>query len=230
MCRNTATPARQQLIDEFGSAPDEDYPAEAYSYYRAPFVISAEGQAKPYLVQGAYFGLLSYKYGTLANSLGKVKNTENARSETIHELWSYERPWKRAQFCLLPMLAFYEPFWGDHGELKKSVRYSIQRTDHARFTVAGIYDEWQDKDTQQWVRSYALITINGDGHPIAGRMHRPGHEKRTLVVIPNDKRDAWINQTTPEHARAFFVLYSPAVFTCAPSPKDSGRRADGDLL
>lgn len=35
-----------------------------------------------------------------------------------------------------------------------------------------------------------MLTINADGHPVMGRFHRPGDERRSLVVVPPN---AWLN-------------------------------------
>jgi putative SOS response-associated peptidase YedK len=40
------------------------------------------------------------------------------------------------------------------------------------------------------------------------RMHKPEDEKRSLVIVPRDEWDDWLNCTDPEYARAFMNLYS----------------------
>ena len=38
-----------------------------------------------------------------------ARHTYNARSETVASKPSYRSAWRKGQFCLVPMLAFYEP-------------------------------------------------------------------------------------------------------------------------
>jgi putative SOS response-associated peptidase YedK len=41
-----------------------------------------------------------------------------------------------------------------------------------------------------------MLTINADGHPVMGRFHRPGDERRSLVVVPPNAWHEWLNATT----------------------------------
>jgi putative SOS response-associated peptidase YedK len=37
-----------------------------------------------------------------------------------------------------------------------------------------------------------LLTVNADGHPLMGRFHAPGDEKRSIVVLPPEDWAAWL--------------------------------------
>ncbi len=86
------------------------------------------------------------------------------------------------------MERFFEPCW----ETGKAVRWSIHRVDHNPFAVAAIWDQWVDKSTGEIVLSFSMLTINADGHPVMGRFHMPGDEKRSLVIMPIDKWSDWL--------------------------------------
>ena len=100
--------------------------------------------------------------------------------------------YKQRQFCLVPMMRFFEPCW----ETGKAVRWSIHRQDGEPFAVAAIWDSWTDRATGEIVESFSMLTINADGHPVMGRFHRPGDERRSLVVVPPRAWHEWLGATT----------------------------------
>ncbi len=68
--------------------------------------------------------------------------------------------------------------------------------------IAGIYREWRDPDAVlRW--SFAMLTVNADGHPVYDRMHAPGHEKRMIVILKPTDCDRWLS-CSPDEAKAFF--------------------------
>ena len=73
--------------------------------------------------------------------------------------------------------------------------------------------------------SFSLLTLNADGHPVMGRFHGPEDEKRSLVVIPEERREAWL-QATPKDAFAFIRPMPPEEFTSEPSPR-AARKSRG---
>jgi putative SOS response-associated peptidase YedK len=39
------------------------------------------------------------------------------------------------------------------------------------------------------------------------RFHKPGDEKRALVIVPQNEWDDWLNRNNPEYARSFLRHY-----------------------
>lgn len=156
----------------------------------------------------ACFGLIPH----WAKDASFGSKTYNARTETVHEKPSYRTPWAKRQFCLIPLMRYFEPCW----ETGKSVNWSIHRKDNEPFTVAGIWDTWTDKATGEILESFSMLTINADGHPILGRMHRAGDEKRSLVVVNEDRRDAWLTATKETDPMDFCKPMDVSEFTAEP--------------
>jgi len=50
------------------------------------------------------------------------------------------------------------------------------------------------------------------------RMHRPGDEKRTLVIVPPDQYMHWLNCSSPEQARSFLTHYPAERMSAVPAP------------
>ena len=72
-----------------------------------------------------------------------------------------------------------------------------------------------DKETGQVFESYTMLTINADGHPIMGRMHRPHpkrrsnmQDKRSVVPIALEDVNTWL--TAPLEVGASLVRLAPA--------------------
>ena len=42
------------------------------------------------------------------------------------------------------------------------------------------------------MHSFTLLTINADDHPMMKNFHRPGDEKRSVVVLPPERYDDWL--------------------------------------
>ena len=168
-----------------GNAPEQQYPPETFPGYVAPII---RANSETLRVDMAAFGLIPS--WSKDRTIGR--RTYNARSETVAEKPSYRTAWRQRQFCLVPMARFFEPCW----ETGKAVRWSIHRQDNELFTVAAIWDSWTDRATGEIVESFSMLTINADGHPVMGRFHRPGDERRSLVVVLPHAWHNWLNATT----------------------------------
>lgn len=176
----------------------------------------------------AMFGLVPH----WASDTKIARHTYNARSETVAEKPSFRTPWRKRQFCLVPMSCFFEPNY----ESGKAVRWRIQRRDGAAFTVAGIFDTWTIRDPaavqatppgskprpdplapvrKLW--SFSMLTINADEHPLMRQFHKPGDEKRSLVVVPPELRAAWL-QADPKLAHAMLHDIDPDDFEAMADP------------
>jgi len=53
----------------------------------------------------------------------------------------------------------------------------------------------------------AMITVNGDEHPIMKLMHGPGDEKRSVVIVRPKDWEEWLTTSNVEAARAMLQLY-----------------------
>ncbi|WP_052808419.1 SOS response-associated peptidase [Methyloterricola oryzae] len=167
--------------------PTFDYPRETYVSYRAPIILVAPDTAATELRE-AQFGLVPF----WSNDTKIARHTYNARSETVAIKPSYRDPWKKRHYALVPMLGFFEPDYATG----KSIRRCIERQDLGVFTFAAIWDYWRTPDGGG-LTSFSMLPLNADGHPVIGRFHAPGDEKRSLVIIGPEDREAWPRAITP---------------------------------
>lgn len=139
------------------------------------------------------------------------RSTFNARDDTVSKLWTYRHAWERAQHCLIPAEAFYEPDWRSG----KAVATRFTAADGGLMMIAGLWDTYRDA-TGTLQLSYTMITINADTHPLLRHYHRSGDEKRMVVVLPAGAYDAWLD-TPPEASREFLVHYPADRLVATPS-------------
>jgi putative SOS response-associated peptidase YedK len=167
--------------------PASAYPAETFPGYAAPVALKDEqGQVQCTL---ARFGLIPHWAKDTQNATQIGRRTYNARSETVAEKPSYRTPWRKRQFAIALLEDFFEPNW----ETGKAVRWRIRRSDGQPMGVASLWDRWVNTDTGEIVTSFSMLTVNADGHPVMGRFHRPGDEKRSVVVLEPEDFGAWLS-------------------------------------
>ena len=224
MCVNYLPVSRGTLASHFQApvAADAAWPPEAYQDYLAPIIRHGAGGREALV---ASYGMVPKQH--IPPGVKRF-STMNARAETVGQLRSYAGAWKRSQLCLVPMEAFYEPNW----ETGEHIRYRIGMADQSPFAVAGVYRLWEESGGAPSF-SFTQLTVNADTHALMNRMHRPGDEKRSLVIVPADDYDAWLACRDPEAARSFLRLFPPELMSARPEPKEARQKrgaASGELF
>ena len=114
----------------------------------------------------------------------------NAKAETVHKLPMFRDAYAKRR-CLMPIDLFFE--WkAIKGERAKQP-YAIGMKDGSAFGLAGIWENWKDPSTGEWLRTFAVITTEANAlvADIHGRMPvvlRPEDYDRWLGIEP-DPRD-----------------------------------------
>lgn len=138
-------------------------------------------------VEVGRWGLISAM--TKAEGLAKAGklSTFNARSETAARSYTFGNAWRKAQHCIIPAEAIYEPDWRSG----KAVATRFTRADGAPMGIAGLWDQYKDAEGN-WRLSYTMLTINADAHPLFKEYHQPNKEKRMVVILPDEAYQAWL--------------------------------------
>ena len=130
-----------------------------------------------------------------------ARHTYNARTETVAEKPSFRDAWRLDRRCIIPAEAIYESDWRSG----KAVATRIGRADGEPMGIAGIWTGWKSP-TGEILRSFSMLTINADTHPLMRQFHKPTDEKRMVVILPNDRYPDWLE--APQAAcNDFFVQY-----------------------
>jgi len=206
MCTNYTPVQRQILRDIFGvEPPPAAWKPETWPDYAAP-IVRADGDGRRESLL-ATFGLIPRS--RIPQGV-RPFDTMNARSETVGEKRSFSGPWKKGQLCLVPATAVYEP---NYEAGPKSTRYKIWLPDEPAFGIAGLWRDWPDG-----TYSFTMLTVNADQHPVMKRMHAPGKEKRSVVIVQRAQWDEWLGCRDPEVARTFMTLIPPQAIATEPAP------------
>lgn len=114
--------------------------------------------------------------------------------------------------------------------------WRFRRADGEPWGLAGLWNVWIDKATGDELESFTMLTLNADGHPLMGRMHKPEVDPKTGLVLPleqQDKRsvipieaadfDQWLEGTV-EQAQQLLKLAPAETFDAGPAPPDPPRQ------
>ena len=209
MCINYIPPTKAVLVECFGvDDPGFEWKGEVWQDYQAPILTLRDGRRQALV---ANYGLVPKRK---VQPGGKHYATMNARAETVGEKPTYRRDWQQGHLCLVPMLGFFEPCY----ESGKAERWRISMADSRPFAVAGIWRAWPEEQGDTF--SFSQLTINADTHPRLRRMHKPGDEKRSLVIVPPEDYDAWLGGRDPELARAYLIPQLAKLLVGEPMPRE----------
>lgn len=165
-----------------GPVRDDVWPGYAAAFVRARTPASPAGAPARECLDGL-FGLVPH----WATDTKLSRSTYNARAETVADKPAFRDAWRKAQHCIVPAEALYEPDWRSG----KAVPARIRLADGAPMGIAGLWAQWRDPKGQ-WVHSFTMLTINADDHALMRQFHKPADEKRMVVVLPPERWDAWL--------------------------------------
>jgi putative SOS response-associated peptidase YedK len=114
--------------------------------------------------------------------------TINARAETILEKPSFRDSFKSRR-CLIPVQGFFE--W--HELAGKKYPFYIRLKNNRPFALAGIYDNWVNKETGEIINSFSVVTTAAN--PLMGKIHNS--KKRMPVILPEESEKEWIDAKKP---------------------------------
>ena len=151
-----------------------DLKADVFPGYSAPFIRtppereSGDDAVPDREALVGLFGLLPH----WAKDEKLAKNTYNARSETVAAKPAFRDAWSRAQHCIIPAEAFWEPDWRSG----KNVWTRIHRADRKPLGIAGLWSCWRPQAGYP-VHSF-MQTINADTHPVMRQIGRASCRER----------------------------------------------------
>jgi len=106
----------------------------------------------------------------------------NARGETVKSTPAFRDAYKRRR-CIVPADAFFE--WKANGKAKQP--YVIAMRDRQPFAFAGLWENWKDPATQEWVRTYTILTTRPN------EVVAPLHDRMPLILHARDY-DQWLDK------------------------------------
>ncbi len=189
MCfHNSMSKKAQELAARYGKKSDiieivkdiieENYHVNAFVFPNCPVITSNE-QIQTYL-----WGLIPFWTRSETDALEIRKMTPNAKAETIFDKPSFREPIKSKR-CVIPSTGFFE--WRTEGT--KKTPYYIQVKNEEIFSLAGIYDEWTNRETGEILYTFSIITTAAN--PLMEFIHNT--KKRMPVILSKENESEWLN-------------------------------------
>lgn len=167
----------------------KDYDRRIEHYENKIFIL---GDTYPILPIVTREGILKAKWGlvphwvkTKEEAMNIRKFNINARQETIFQKPSFRGAMTNKR-CLIPVNGFYEY---KHLEDKSTELYEMTVFLRKIFCLAGIYDEWIDKESQKTYRSFSIITT--EANKLMAEIHNT--KLRMPVIFSTEKeQNIWL--------------------------------------
>ncbi|MBK8341696.1 MAG: SOS response-associated peptidase [Flavobacteriales bacterium] len=134
--------------------------------------------------------------------------TLNARGESIFEKPAF-RTSAKGKRCIVHVEGFYE----HHHFGRKTYPYFIHLKDRAHFALAGLWEEWKNKETGELVHSFGIVTT--EANELLARIHNdPKLEgPRMPAILTEAEEEQWlapINSAADELAIKSLIKPYPA--------------------
>ncbi|WP_346268917.1 SOS response-associated peptidase family protein [Burkholderia dolosa] len=167
---------------------------EIYQDYAARIGASVQGEFRQLIANFGFWPRALQKVNVEKAKASRrkppiMRSTMNARDDNIGKSPLYAPAWQAGRRCLIPA-----------GSMSRTGRLRAVSDRAGRLAAAlrrrhlrtPVYENGTELNTM------AMITVNADEHPIMRHMHRPGEEKRSVVIFWPDDWDEWL--TTPNIA------------------------------
>jgi putative SOS response-associated peptidase YedK len=200
MCYRYSINSETMVIESRFDAVFQDnfekrYHAGAFDQIKLP-VITNENSKQ---IQFYRWGLIPFWVKTLKQADEIKEKTANARAETVYEKPSFRHSAEN-KHCLVIADGFFEwrYFQG------RNYPYYIRLKSHEPFAMAGLWDCWNNKETEEKIYTYTIITC--PANPLMEKIHNK--KKRMPVILPKEKEQNWIDNTlTDEGAKKLLVPF-----------------------
>ncbi len=131
--------------------------------------------------------ILPAKFG-LVNSWAKdakgAARQINARSESALSRPAFREAFEKRR-CAVPADGFFE--WVGAKEARRPIWFHAP--DDGLILFAGLYESWRDPNTEEWMRTFTILTTTPNG------IVEPVHD-RMPVVLPRERIDDWLHVPT----------------------------------
>ena len=99
----------------------------------------------------------------------------NAKSETVDRLPTFRDAYRERR-CVVPVDGFFE--WKAIKGQKAKQPYAIAMKTGEPFGIGGIWENWKESRSGEWIRTFAVITTD------ANQMVAEIHDRMALILAP----------------------------------------------
>lgn len=215
----------QKQLDELILTRGPSYHVSGFSF---PGLIAFTNQ-QPFTPVLLSWGLIPGWIKTAADAKKIRAQTLNAKGETIFEKPSFRNPAKNKR-CIIYLDAFYE----HHHANKQTYPFRIAMKDGSPMAVAGLWDEWLDRETGEIFKTTTIVTTSGN--PLMAKIHNnPKAEMgpRMPVILEKEKQDEWLitckTEADKEHLLGLIKPFDENKLTAYTVGRLRGKQAVGNV-
>lgn len=155
-----------------------------------PMVIMQDGKKK---VINGLWGMMPWYAKTRKDAEAYRNKMVNARQETVFDSNTFKYSILKKR-CIVPSTGFFE----HHHEIggKRKMPYFITKKDCALFSLAGLYNNWVDKETGEVITTFSIITTAAND--LMAKIHNGGpNSQRMPLILQKEMVDRWLDPETP---------------------------------
>jgi len=192
--------AREIIEEKRRHGEIDDIALEEYRSSAYPIKVTTENetyyQYKKYPIITEDEQILVMEWGLIPFWIKRAKEADeirrmtiNARAETIFEKRSYHGPIKYRR-CIIPSTGYFE----HHYQTPKSKGdpYFIYLKNQEVFSIAGIYDTWEEPFTGSEIMTFSLITT--EGNSLTNKIHNGKNNPfRMPLILSPEQESLWLN-------------------------------------
>lgn len=101
----------------------------------------------------------------------------NAKCESVRDLPTFRDAYRKRR-CIVPVDGFFE--WKATKGQKSKQPYAVAMSDGTPFGLAGIWENWKDPASSEWIRTFAIITT--DSNELVAAIH----DRMPVILAPAD--------------------------------------------
>jgi putative SOS response-associated peptidase YedK len=113
----------------------------------------------------------------------------NAKAETLRTLPSFSEAYRKRR-CIVPVDGFFE--WKAIKGKKAKQPFAIAMKDGSPFGIAGLWENWKDLKTGEWIRTFVIITTD------ANTLVADIHDRMPVILAPSDYT-RWLGDEPDPH-------------------------------
>lgn len=214
---------RLEMQKRFGAEMPEYFrwePMPFASGFSHPLLPVLTNEGKKELVPASW-GLIPH-WVTDRSKADEIRlHTLNAKAETVHEKPSFKKAFSQKR-CILPASGYFE--W--HHKGKEKFPFYIKGTEQRILAMAGIMDDWTDRETGEIIRSFSVCTT--PANPLMSRIHNS--KKRMPAILPEGAEEEWLNSSlSPAKARELLQPLPEEKITAHPIARFNPSLAQGSF-
>lgn len=169
---------KTDIVEIYKEILEENYHVNAFTHPSYPIVT---GDSE---LQAFHWGLVPFWVKSEEQAKEIENMTINAKADTVFEKPSFRHS-IMSKRCIVPSTGFFE--WRHEG--KDKVPYFIQVINEEIFSMAGIFDVWNNPQTGEIYHSFSIIT--SEANSLMEYIHNT--KKRMPVILSPEDEKRWID-------------------------------------